>query len=67
MQKLVRFLAATASQEAHLSLRSFVCSFVCTKDVFSKNPYTFASWQLGNLETWQPGNSETWQFGNVAT
>ena len=44
------FLAATAAEEAHLSLRPSVRPSVRIKDVFSKNFCNFAPWHLGNLQ-----------------
>ena len=60
------FVAAKAAQEAHLSLRSYACTFVCIKDVFSKNICTIAPLHLGNLATWNLGNLATFLRGNLA-
>ena len=46
------------------SYNSFVRSFMCIKDVFSKNLCTSVPGQLGNLATWQHGNLANWQIGN---
>ena len=54
------------------SYNSFVRSFMCIKDVFSKNLCTSVPGQLGNLATWQLGKLANWQLAtlqhcNIAT
>ena len=61
------FLAATAAQEAHLSLRPSVRSSVCVyqRCVFKEPLHlgNLAMWQRDNVAIWLLGKLAIWEFG----